>query len=114
MISRHNTCPLLLAAGIASASASASAEPSTCTLGELTRTVEVEYANPGQAVPCEVIYSKLAQATVETLWRANNEAGYCETQAAGLIARLESLGWACAGTAGDAPEAPQDAARPPG
>ncbi len=71
------------------------AEPTVCTMAELERTVEIVYSNPGQPVPCEVLYAKADAGTIETLWRANNEAGYCEEKAAAFLARLESLGWDC-------------------
>ena len=84
---------LLLTAGLTQA------EPTVCTLAELERSVEVVYSNPGQTVPCEVLYAKNDAGTIETLWRANNEAGYCEDKAAAFLARLESLGWDCGASA---------------
>ncbi len=80
-------------------SAGALGNPTRCSFGDLTRTIEVVYAEPGQAVPCEVIYDKSAEGSIETLWQANVEAGYCETQAAGLVAKLEGSGWRCAAAA---------------
>ena len=73
----------------------AAANPISCTQGELNRTVEIVYAEPGQPVPCEVIYAKPAAGTIELLWQAMNEAGYCEQQAADLIEKLEGSGWHC-------------------
>ena len=78
-------------------SGAATANPTSCTQGNLTRTVEIVYAEPGQPVPCEVIYAKPAARTIEMLWQAMNEAGYCEQQAAGLIEKLERTGWRCSG-----------------
>lgn len=78
------------------APAAAVAAPVTCEYGELTRKVEVVYVNPGQAVPCEVIYDKSGEGSIETLWRASNEAGYCEARAADLVDRLTGMGWRCA------------------
>ncbi|MGD8417807.1 MAG: hypothetical protein PVH91_12175 [Pseudomonadales bacterium] len=77
------------------APAAAVAAPVTCEYGELTRKVEVVYVNPGQAVPCEVIYDKSGEGSIETLWRASNEAGYCEAQAATLVDKLTGMGWRC-------------------
>lgn len=79
---------------------SAGAMASTCTMNNLTRNVSVVYADPGQPVPCEVLYEKLAQGAdatrqIMTLWRAQNQAGYCEARAAEFVAKLESLGWSC-------------------
>ena len=73
----------------------ATANPVTCEHGQLTRKIEVVYANPGQAVPCEVIYDKSAEGSIETLWRADNEAGYCEARALGLAEKLTGMGWRC-------------------
>ena len=73
----------------------AAANPVSCTNGGLSRSVEVVYSDPGQAVPCEVIYNKSGEGSIETLWRANTEAGYCEARAAELIEKLEGLGWDC-------------------
>ncbi|MEM8766049.1 MAG: hypothetical protein AAGE43_01290 [Pseudomonadota bacterium] len=85
------------------ASTGTAANPTNCSFGELSRNIEVVYANPGQAVPCEVIYDKASEGSIETLWQANVEAGYCESQAAGLIAKLEGLGWRCTAAAQGAP-----------
>ena len=79
----------------------ASANPVTCLSGDLTRKIEVVYANPGQAVPCEVIYDKSAEGSIETVWRANFEAGYCEARAMSLVEKLSSLGWTCASTSAE-------------
>ena len=80
---------LMLAAG------SLFADPNECRLGDLARSVEVVYSSPGQAVPCEVLYRKATEGTLETLWRATNEAGYCEARADEFIKRLEGWGWTC-------------------
>ena len=74
------------------------ANPVSCENGELRRRVEVVYSDPGQAVPCEVIYDKSDEGSIEALWRANNSAGYCEVKAEGLIEKLRSMGWRCADT----------------
>ena len=84
-----------------------SANPTTCTQAGLSRTVEIIYAEPGQPVPCEVIYAKPVEGTIEMLWQAMNEAGYCEAQTASLVEKLEKLGWRCSsesnGTTTDQP-----------
>ena len=86
---------LLLSAMLSCAAANAMAAPTECHLGQVSRTVEVVYATAGQPVPCEVLYAKPAQGTLESLWRARNQAGYCEEQAAAFITMLESMGWSC-------------------
>ena len=73
----------------------ASANPVTCEYDGLARKVEVVYVEPGQAVPCEVIYDKSAEGSIESLWQANHEALYCEAQAAGLVDKLRRMGWRC-------------------
>ena len=86
---------LIVAMLLGASATTAAANPTTCEQGDLQRTVEVVYANPGQAVPCEVLYTKPAAGTIESLWQANNEAGYCEQQAAEFIRKLEGNGWRC-------------------
>jgi len=67
-----------------------------CTIGDLQRRVEILY-EAGGAVPCEVHYYKDTEATGErqVLWRALNEAGYCERKAEEFVAKLEDMGWSC-------------------
>ena len=90
--------------------ATGAANPVVCTLDDLERTIEVVYSDPGQPVPCEVIYDKSGEGSIATLWRASVEANYCETQAAGLIERLSGLGWTCETPKAD-PQ-PQEAPEP--
>ena len=73
------------------------ADATECTRGELTRIVAVVYSEPGQPVPCEVVYEKPPQLETQTLWRAVNEAGYCEARAAEFVEKLRDLGWQCDG-----------------
>jgi len=72
-----------------------------CTYGDLQRRVEILYET-GVTVPCEVHYYKDTEAPGETqvLWRALNEAGYCEKMAESFIGKLRDLGWTC-GPGGD-------------
>jgi hypothetical protein len=75
----------------------------SCTLDGLVRRVEV-YFEPGREVPCEVHYYKDTEVPGERQvpWRAQNEAGYCETRAAAFIEQLKSQGWDCTVTAAGA------------
>lgn len=92
-----------------------------CHHGNLHRHIEIVY-EPGLAVPCEVHYYRDAsdRDNREVLWRAQNEAGYCEARTDELVAKLESMGWQCsvAGAddddAGDETDdlAPQDESGP--
>ena len=67
-----------------------------CFLQGLQRRVEVVYES-SVAVPCEVHYFKDSEAPGEhqILWNAQNESGYCESQAQAFIEKLEGWGWAC-------------------
>lgn len=89
-----------------------------CTNGGLERRIVVMYET-GTLVPCEVHYFKDSEApgTSEVLWRALNEAGYCEARAAEFAGKLPDWGWQCSGGADaanagmeDAAEAAEDAA----
>ena len=77
---------------VASAAASAS---HTCTMDNLTRVVSIVYSTPGQDTPCEVLYEKPTEGQSMTLWRAENQAGYCEARASEFVAKLGTLGWQC-------------------
>jgi hypothetical protein len=71
-----------------------------CTMGELTRRVEIMHET-GVTVPCEVHYYKDTEAPGEqqVLWRAMSEEGYCEAKTTEFVARLSGMGWNC-GTGG--------------
>jgi hypothetical protein len=84
------------------------ANPVQCAYGALTRNIEVVYSDPGQPVPCEVIYNKSMESSVETLWRAHSKAGYCEAQAEALIDKLRNFGWRCEPIAGTAVHLPAE------
>ncbi len=81
-----------------------------CAHGDLQRRVEIVYETGG-AMPCEVQYHKDTEAPGEhqVLWRANNEAGYCEARASEFVVKLEGWGWDCGS---DAPSAPEPASEP--
>ena len=68
----------------------------TCTMTSLERTVELRYESPGEAVPCEIGYSKPSEELGEqVLWRAENEAGYCEARFEEFVDKLRGFGWSC-------------------
>ena len=71
-----------------------------CTYGGLERRVEIVYET-GVTVPCEVHYYKDTEAPGEqqVLWRAVNEAGFCEARTAEFIDKLRGMGWNCQGLA---------------
>lgn len=107
------TASIMLALTTASASAAAQDTDNwRCTYNDLVRRVEIVY-QPGRAVPCEVHYFKDVELPDErkVLWRAENEAGYCEARAEELIAKLEGQGWSCdAGGAAPTADAAEEAA----
>ena len=75
----------------------------TCTMASLERTVELRYQNPGDAVPCEVRYAKPTEGSGEqVLWRAENQAGYCEARFDEFLDKLRGFGWSCGEPVGDA------------
>lgn len=75
----------------------AQASPSyLCTHGDLQRRVEILYET-GMTFPCEVHYYKDTEepGDAQVLWRAMNEAGYCERKTQEFITKLTGMGWAC-------------------
>ena len=77
-----------------------------CALDDLQRRVVIFYET-GVTVPCEVHYFKDTEAPGETqvLWRALNEAGYCERMADNFVGKLRDLGWSCEQGSGATTEA---------
>ncbi len=67
-----------------------------CTYGDLQRRVEIRYET-GVVLPCEVHYYKDSEAPgdMQVLWRAMNEAGYCEAKTQEFVTKLKVLGWSC-------------------
>jgi hypothetical protein len=76
-----------------------------CSNGSLVRRIEIIY-EPGRAVPCEVHYYKDTESPGDrqVLWRAQNEAGYCESKTKAFIEQLESQGFSCGSVADDMAE----------
>ena len=68
-----------------------------CKYGDLQRRVEILYETGG-TLPCEVHYYKDSESPGEmnVLWRAMNEAGYCEAKTQEFVTKLKALGWNCA------------------
>ncbi len=73
-----------------------------CRSNQLERRVELDYLSNSD-LPCEVNYYKDNEAPGEktTLWRAQNQVGYCEAKTAEFITKLESLGWVCGENSAD-------------
>lgn len=70
-----------------------SADLYICSNAGSERVIEVVYATPGYSTPCEVTYTK--GGDTETLWQAENEAGYCEAKAKALVDKQVGWGWSC-------------------
>ena len=75
-----------------------------CTNDGLLRSVNVVYPEQGQVLPCEVRYEKPAENQSMTLWRAENQIGFCEAQAEKFIAKLKDLGWSCSADTNSNPQ----------
>jgi len=105
---RRNAMPLAVLVLGAVWGNAALAQSLVCTNGSLERLVELRYDNPGEPVPCSILYAKPTEGVAEQeLWRAENEEGYCEAKFEGFVEKLSGWGWSCA--AGDGPEESADA-----
>lgn len=69
----------------------------SCSLNGLVRRVELNYLTPPAVLPCEVNYYKDVETpgTVQTLWSALSNEGYCEAKTEAFIEKLSSWGWNC-------------------
>jgi hypothetical protein len=103
------SCLFLAIPGLAAAQGA----EAQCTYGDMVRRVVI-MTEPGVSVPCEVHYFKDTEAPGEdqVLWSAAQQSGYCEEQAAGLVAKLGGWGWDCTATGPAAPAAPTAPAEP--
>lgn len=61
---------------------------------------EVHIVRPtGEPVPCEVVYKKLTEGAEDrVLWRADNNAAFCEEKAKGFVEKQVGWGWTCVET----------------
>ena len=64
-----------------------------CTHGQQERVITVVYQDQEKKFPCEVRYQK--EGITETLWTAENEVGFCEEKAQGLVEKQREWGWLC-------------------
>ena len=94
MISIKKTALTVTCSSILFATPLLANETYVCTHGNQERQISVVYANEGQAVPCEVTYTKLSGT--ESLWRADNKVGYCEEKAEAFVEKQRAWGWDCA------------------
>jgi len=68
-------------------------ESYTCMNGADERKISVVYTEPGHTVPCEVVYEK--SSGMQTLWRADNQEGYCEEKAKAFAEKQATWGYQC-------------------
>ncbi|WP_185964381.1 hypothetical protein [Aliikangiella marina] len=83
---------VLLAAIFPLSAAAIDNKKTICKLGDDERIISVVYPQK-TIVPCEVQYTK--NGTMEVLWRAQAETGFCEEKAAVFIEKQKSWGWTC-------------------
>jgi hypothetical protein len=80
---------------------SSQAESWTCKQGNNVREIHIQSESPSSPVPCSVVYKKVTEgAEDQTLWTAENDAGYCEEKAKAFVEKQVSWGWTCEETAG--------------
>lgn len=71
----------------------------TCQYAELTRNVLIFYPNAPDQLPCKVYYTKpMENIMPRTLWKAKNEANFCQRKAEEFIKKLTLRGWRCYST----------------
>ncbi|MCB1616295.1 MAG: hypothetical protein KDI30_09800 [Pseudomonadales bacterium] len=63
-----------------------------CQLGNQVRAIHIVYPNK-TLVPCEVQYIK--NGTLQVLWSAQNQTGYCERKASEFVEKQKGWGWTC-------------------
>lgn len=85
---------IILASNLFASHMALANETTVCLYGNAERKITVVYDYPGQAVPCSVTYEK--GDGIQTLWNAQNEAGYCEMKAAEFVEKQRGWGWDCA------------------
>lgn len=76
------------------ASSALANETYTCSNGDQKREISVIHSSADANVPCEVNYTR-EDGTSQSLWQAQNEAGYCEEKAAAFAEKQRGWGWEC-------------------
>lgn len=84
-----------------------------CTHDRDQRIIRVIYGDQETRLPCEVQYEKADG--VETLWQAQNLAGYCEEKALAFVEKQRGWGWDCSEQAAEEETTPtqEPAGEPP-
>jgi len=76
---------------------SLSSMATVCTMGKMERKIEVVTTDAEKKIPCEVKYTR--DGVEKTLWNAQADAGFCDSKASELMAKLTGQGWKCDGGA---------------
>lgn len=87
------TALFITALSVSTTTAAQSADKYICSLDNQQRVIEVVYSHPTDVVPCAVKYHKAD--TTDILWRAENQAGYCEMKADEFATKQQTWGWQC-------------------
>jgi hypothetical protein len=67
-----------------------------CQRNELVRQVEVQFAQDGDGLPCQVVWQNSAGFDQRKLvWRSDAELDFCTSKARALVHQLIAGGWAC-------------------
>jgi hypothetical protein len=67
-----------------------------CQRNELMRQVEVQFAQDGDGLPCQVIWHDAVGSDQGRLvWRSNSELDFCTEKARELVHQLIDRGWTC-------------------
>jgi hypothetical protein len=92
---------------------SSQAQSWTCKNGNNVREIIIQSESPSSPVPCSVIYKKTTEgAPDQTLWTAENDAGYCEEKAKAFVEKQTGWGWACEEAMSGASTEPAPASAP--
>jgi len=95
------TLLLIPAAVLAFSPLASIADSWSCRHTNNVREIHIERGTTG-AVPCQVVYKKLTEGVEDQiLWRAENDAEYCEQKANDFVAKQEGWGWTCVETIAD-------------
>ena len=83
---------LMISVGLLAGTAVAD-ETYICTHGSQERIITIVYQDQEAKIPCEVQYQK--EGVTETLWTAQNQAGYCEEKTQAFLEKQRGWGWSC-------------------
>ena len=98
-MTRRSRWPHAVGAAIALAGVCALAQDSKvnrtiCERGDRQQFIDVVFET-GKTLPCELRVTRSKLSKPRSMWRANNEEGFCEVKAIGMVQRLTDAGWDC-------------------